>query len=76
MNSQENNQEAEAKSGPLLLNIKQTAEKLNVSERTVWTLAHSKSLVPIRIGRRLLFSLATINQWIEKNKLKTMAICL
>ena len=48
---------------PLLLTTRQTALLLNVSERTVFSLAKSGQLKPRRIGRRVLFPRAMIEEF-------------
>jgi excisionase family DNA binding protein len=49
---------------PLLLSIKDTAAALGISERTVWTLVNEGQLPHLRVGRRLLFSRAALEEWI------------
>lgn len=49
-----------------LLDVKQVADTLNCSTRTVYRLADGgKMPPPLRIGNLVRWSQATINQWIE-----------
>jgi excisionase family DNA binding protein len=53
---------------PLLLSLKQAAQALSLSERTVWTMVQTGDLPHLRVGRRLLFSRAALEAWIEKQQ--------
>jgi excisionase family DNA binding protein len=53
---------------PLLLSIREAAIALGVCERTVWSLAKEQSLPYVRVGRRVLFSRATLEAWIARQE--------
>lgn len=49
---------------PLLLNVAEAALLLRLSQRTVWTLTAARELPHIRIGKRVLYPLDQMRQWI------------
>lgn len=51
-----------------LLNLRQAAEWLAVSQRKVWQLSRDGMLPAIRIGRALRFAATDVNNLIEKLK--------
>jgi excisionase family DNA binding protein len=53
---------------PLLMSLKEAAQALSLSERTIWTLVHTGELPHVRVGRRLLFSRAALQSWIERQE--------
>jgi excisionase family DNA binding protein len=53
---------------PLLLSLKQASRALSLSERTVWAMVQTGDLPHVRIGRRLLFSTAALEAWIERRQ--------
>lgn len=52
----------------ILLDLKETARALKLSDRTVWTLANTGQLKSIRIGRSRRFDLADVRDFIERKK--------
>ncbi len=52
--------------GPLLLNTRQTAKLLNISERTVFALTKSGDLPSVKIGRCLRFSVSDLETFIKR----------
>lgn len=52
----------------VLLSISEVAQTLRISPRTVWTLVHEQGLPHVRIGRRLLFSRASLESWIVERQ--------
>jgi excisionase family DNA binding protein len=50
----------------LLLTIKEAAEELNCSQRSVWRFLGSKSLKEVRIGRTVRIPRASIERFIEQ----------
>jgi excisionase family DNA binding protein len=53
----------------LLIDSKQLAKLLRISERTLWKLHHTGEMAPpIRIGRAVRWSLETLKAWIEKGR--------
>ncbi len=55
---------------PLLLNARDAARLLSISERTLWGLTHrSENPLPyIRIGRCLRYLLSDVHAWIESQR--------
>jgi excisionase family DNA binding protein len=54
-----------------LLDAKATAEILNVSERTLWTLTNNGTIAHIRVGRAIRYDRTDLARWIAKQKRKT-----
>ena len=52
-----------------LLNPKEAARRLSISERHLWTLTHSGNLPCVRIGNCVRYSVETIRKWIRENEL-------
>lgn len=52
----------------ILLDLKETAQALKLSDRTVWGLADSGELKSIRIGRSRRFDLRDVHEFIERKK--------
>jgi len=55
---------------PILLNTRQTAKLLNISERTVFTLIKEGKLPSVKIGRCLRFSVADLEAFITQAREK------
>jgi excisionase family DNA binding protein len=53
---------------PLLVSIRASAKMLGVSERTIWSMADDGRLPCVRIGRRRLFSVASLESWIARQQ--------
>jgi excisionase family DNA binding protein len=53
---------------PLLVSLRTAAKMLSVSERTVWAMADDGRLPSVRVGRRRLFSVASLESWIAKQQ--------
>ena len=52
-----------------LLSVKETANVLGVSERTVWTMTAPRGrLVSCRLGHRVLYSIGAIEKFIEQQE--------
>jgi excisionase family DNA binding protein len=50
-----------------LIDSKQAAKLLKVSERTLWRMHHDGEMPPpIRIGRAVRWSLETLRKWVEE----------
>lgn len=54
--------------GLRLLDVKEAAAFLNVSTRTIWSMANSGELPPVRIRRRVLFDVHDLEAFISKAK--------
>ena len=54
-----------------VLTVKQTANKLNCSERTVYRLVKNNELPHIRLGGMILFNEDTLNDYLQKLENKT-----
>jgi len=52
----------------ILLDLKETAQALRLSDRTVWGLANSGELKSVRIGRSRRFDLRDVHAFIERKK--------
>jgi excisionase family DNA binding protein len=50
------------------LTIKQVAELLKVTERTIYRLAAAKQIPAFKVGGTWRFSRAEINQWIQRQQ--------
>jgi predicted DNA-binding transcriptional regulator AlpA len=51
----------------LLIDSKQAAKLLKVSERTLWSMHHTGAMPPpIRIGRAVRWGLETLKKWVEE----------
>ncbi|MBS0195442.1 MAG: helix-turn-helix domain-containing protein [Planctomycetes bacterium] len=53
---------------PLLVNATVAAEMLSVSARTLWALTKAGDIPHIRIHRRVLYSVASLREWILKRE--------
>lgn len=53
---------------PLLLNARDAAKTLAISERTLHTLSKAGDIPVIRFGRTVRFSLADLRQWIASKR--------
>jgi len=49
-----------------ILTIKQVADYLKVTERTIYRLAAAKKIPAFKVGGTWRFSMAEINQWIQQ----------
>ncbi len=48
----------------LALTLRQAAMAIGLSERTLWSLANSKQVPCVHIGRRLLFPVHELQEWL------------
>lgn len=51
-----------------LLNAEQTAKRLAISERTLWSLTNAKEIPHLRIGRAVRYDPRDLDVWIERRK--------
>ena len=51
-----------------LLTVREAADVLRVSERTLWTLTHSGELPAVRVGRSVRYDQNDLASWIESRK--------
>ena len=56
-------------SKPLLLTARQTAEQLNISERHLYTLTQAREIGCVRVGRKKLYTLESIQQFIRDHSM-------
>lgn len=49
----------------LLLNLRDAAKLLSLSERTLWGLANTGAIPSFKIGRSRRFSIESLERWIE-----------
>jgi len=59
--------------GRLTLSPKELAKMLGVSEKTLWTRTQEGCLPVIRLGRRVLYPVNEIEEWIKKEAAKGKA---
>ena len=68
--------ETQADDVKLLLNVRDVAQALGMSERTVWRLSAIGDIPPpIRIGRNVRWRRVTIEAWIEKKEARALRRC-
>lgn len=53
---------------PTIMNAKQTAQFLQIGERTLWSLTKGKQIPHFRVGSAYRYALRDIEAWIEKRK--------
>jgi excisionase family DNA binding protein len=51
---------------PKLLSIKEVAEMLSISKRTVWSMTNSGEISCVRIRKRVLYRLDHVQDYIDK----------
>lgn len=56
-----------APSEPKLYSTRETAERLGVSTRTLWTLTNIGEISSVRIGRAVRYSVQHIQEFIDRN---------
>jgi excisionase family DNA binding protein len=54
-----------------LLDAKETAKILNISERSLWTLTNNGTIPHIRFGRSIRYDPSDLARWITKQKRKS-----
>ena len=52
----------------LTYSIPEVCKALQISRTTLWKLVKSRRLRPVRIGRRVLFSLRTVDEFLNGDK--------
>jgi len=50
----------------LLLNSRETARMLGISERKLWTMTKERMIPFVRLGRSVRYSIKALESWIEK----------
>lgn len=50
---------------PMLIGMAEAAKVLGISTRTLWTLTNSGEIPHARIGRRVLFNVAALREWVN-----------
>jgi len=50
----------------LLLNSRETARTLGISERKLWTMTKEGEIPSLRLGRSVRYSTNALDRWIEK----------
>ncbi len=58
----------------LLVTSREAAKLLSISERTLWSLAHSGELKVLRIGRSVRYAVADIEEYIDRRRSETFAL--
>ena len=52
---------------PLLISANKAAETLGVSARTLWTLTRAGTIPFIQLGRRVMYSPSSLQDWVARN---------
>ena len=52
---------------PLLINGVQAAKELGISPRNLWTQTRSGIIPSIRLGRRVMYSPSSLQDWVARN---------
>jgi excisionase family DNA binding protein len=54
---------------PLLVDVKEAARLLGVSDRTVWSVTAPRGTLPcVRVGGRVLYSPDTLREWVRSQQ--------
>jgi len=64
ISGQQNN---ERENLPLLISAVQAAKELGISPRSLWTQTQSGIIPSIKIGRRVMYSPISLQDWVNKN---------
>jgi hypothetical protein len=52
---------------PLLISAAQAAKTLGISPRNLWTQTQSGTIPSIKLGRRVMYSPSSLQDWVTKN---------
>ena len=52
---------------PLLINATQAAKTLGISPRSLWTLTQAGTIPFIQLGRRVMYSPSSLQDWVARN---------
>jgi len=52
---------------PLLISANKAAETLGISPRSLWTQTQSGTIPFIKLGRRVMYSPSSLQDWVNKN---------
>ena len=52
---------------PLLISVAQAAKTLGISPRSLWTQTRSGIIPSIRLGRRVMYSPCSLQDWVARN---------
>jgi excisionase family DNA binding protein len=55
---------------PLLISSMQAAKSLGICERQLFTMTKNGSIPCVRIGKRVLYDIQDLRQWIDQQKTK------
>lgn len=58
-------------SKPQLMNVEQVSEYLSVSVASIYSKVHRRDIPYIKRGKRLMFGVEDINDWLTKGRIKT-----
>ncbi len=64
ISGQQNN---ERENLPLLISAVQAAKELGISPRNLWTQTQSGTIPSIKLGRRVMYSPSSLQDWVNKN---------
>jgi hypothetical protein len=64
ISGQQNN---ERENLPLLISAVQAAKELGISPRNLWTQTQSGTIPSIKLGRRVMYSPSSLQNWVARN---------
>ena len=64
ISGQQNN---ERENLPLLISAVQAAKELGISPRNLWTQTQSGTIPSIKLGRRVMYSPSSLQDWVARN---------
>ncbi len=59
---------SESRSDRLLIDVRTAARALSISERLLWSLTNDGTIPHVRLNRRVLYSPADLQRWIDQQK--------
>lgn len=59
---------------PPLMDMAQVAEQLGVTKNTLYAWVSQRRITIVKVGRLVKFDQRDIDEWIDKNKIKAVAI--
>jgi len=52
---------------PLLISAYEAAKRLGISPRSLWTHTHMGTIAHVKLGRRVMYSPRSLQEWVLKN---------
>ncbi len=53
---------------PMLVNATTAARMLAISPRLLWTLTNTREVPSVRVGRRILYSVESLREWVQSRE--------